>query len=152
MKYITLEGLNNLKEELNERKTQIRDQIADKLAVAKAQGDLSENAAYHSAMEEYQMNESKIRQLVKEISTSVVAPDKSDNDVVDVGDRVKLEDIETHKEIEYQIVGEGEGDPLQNKLSHDSEMGKNIIGKRKGDMIKVNLPKAVKEFRLTEIL
>lgn len=148
---VTKEGLKKLKQELEERKTEVRKKIADKLDEAKAQGDLSENAAYTSALEEYQMNENKIRELKDQISSAKVAPNKSGDNSIDIGDKIKVKEIESGKEIEYHLVGDGEGDPQEGLISVNSVVGKAFVNKKEGDPVKVDLPAGEKEYKILKV-
>ena len=148
---ITKKGLDRLKAELDLRKNKLRREIADKLDEAKSIGDLSENSAYHAALEEYQMNEAKIAELRDLIPDLKVAPDKSGDSCVDIGDKVELEDIATGKEVLYTLVGEGEGDPLSNSVSSDSLVGKALIGGKKGDVINIRLPSGTKKYKILDL-
>lgn len=148
---LTKKGLEKLKKELKERESVIRKKIADKLDEAKAQGDLSENAAYTSALEEYQMNENKIRELKNQISKSKVAPNKSGDNRIDIGDKVKVKETEGGKEIEYSLVGDGEGDPQEGLISINSIVGKAFVNKEAGDIVEVDLPAGKKEYKIVKV-
>jgi transcription elongation factor GreA len=150
-RYVTKVGLDKLKEELEHRKTVLRMKIADKLDEAKAQGDLSENIAYTSALEEYQMNENKIGELKKQLSKVKVAPDNSNDSRVDIGDSVVVKDLSNDKVINYKIVGEGEGDPLNNLISSDSKVGSAFVGKEKGDKVAIELLVGKKEYEIIDV-
>ena len=150
-KIITKQGLKKLQDELAHRVEEERKGIADKLDEAKAQGDLSENSAYTSALEEYHMNEARIKELRKILSELVIAPDRQGNSRIDVGDTVKLKDISDGKMITYKMVGEGEGDPLKGQISSKSKLGVNIIGKKLNDKVKIVLPSGNKEYKIVFI-
>ncbi|MBU0976457.1 MAG: transcription elongation factor GreA [Patescibacteria group bacterium] len=149
---ITQKGLDKLKKDLEHRITLLREEIADKLDEAKSVGDLSENSAYTAALEDYQLNESKIKELKEQISSYVVAPDKSGDSKIDIGDSVKVKDLKSGKELVFAIVGMGEGDPLSGQVSSDSAVGKELVGKMVGDKIKVDLPVGQSEYEIIELL
>ncbi len=149
-KLITKDGLEKLKRELGKRESKVRKEIADKLDEAKKSGDLSENSAYISALEEYQMNEARIKELKKEIAEVKIAPNRSGDHIIDIGDRVKVKNGDGN-EIIYEIVGEKEGDPLENKVSASSLVGKKLVGKKKGDKVEVDLPKGKKKIEIVEV-
>ncbi|MDD3647358.1 MAG: transcription elongation factor GreA [Candidatus Dojkabacteria bacterium] len=149
---ITQKGLDKLKNELNHRKVVLRKEIADKLDEAKAIGDLSENSAYTAALEDYQLNESKIKELTEQISSFVVAPDRTGDSKIDIGDKVRVKDLKSGKEIIFSIVGIGEGDPTSGRISSDSAVGKALTGKTVGDKIKVDLPVGQNEYEILELI
>lgn len=150
-KLITKRGLEKLKAELKKRKNVLRSKIADKLDEAKALGDLSENAAYTGALEEYQLNETKINELEEQILSLEVAPNKSGDLKIDIGDKIILEDRENGKTIEYSIVGEGEGDPSCGQISVNSPVGKALAGKVVGEIVKISLVGGDKEYKILEV-
>ncbi|MBN2016166.1 transcription elongation factor GreA [Candidatus Dojkabacteria bacterium] len=150
-KLITKRGLKKLEDELKMRTDKMRDEIADRLDEAKAIGDLSENSAYHAALEEYQFNEARINELKDLISKIEVAPDESRDTDIDIGDTVKVKDLSTGRIITYDIVGLGEGDPLKGQVSSDSAVGGAIIGKKVGDKVKVSLPRGEQELEIIKI-
>jgi transcription elongation factor GreA len=150
-KLVTKKGLKKLENELERRSKVVRKKIADKLDEAKAIGDLSENAAYTAAIEEYQQNEVRIDDLKKLIKKVVVAPDKSNNSVIDVGDVVLVKDLEKEEEVSYRIVGVGEGDPKAKQVSSDSVVGKAFLGKRVGEEVVIKLPAGEKRYKVLEI-
>lgn len=150
-KLITTAGLRKLKKELKRRTTVIRKEIADELDEAKAIGDLSENIAYTAAIEDYQFNETRIRDLKELLSKLKVAPDRSGDLSVDIGDKVKVRDVKSDKTLTYSIVGEGEGDPAKNQVSASSVVGKALLGQKKGAKVKVKLPLGEKEYEILEV-
>ena len=122
-KMMTVEGLKKLEDELHERKVIIRKEIADKIKEAREQGDLSENAEYDAARDEQRDNEAKIEELENLIKNAVVISDDDiDHNVANLGSAVTLKDLESG--IEF-------------KISNDSTLGKAMIGKKRGDIIKV---------------
>lgn len=149
-KIITKEGYEKLEKELEKREGKLRKEIADRLDEAAQQGDRSENAAYTQALEDYQYNESRIKELKDLLGELEVAPDKSGDDKVDIGDSVVLEE-DDEKQIEYSIVGSGEGDPTSGMISADSAVGAKVIGKKKGDTFTVDLPQGEKKYTIKKI-
>lgn len=150
-KIVTKAGLKKLEDELSRRLTSKRKEIADKLDVAKAVGDLSENSAYISALEEYQLNETKINELKDTIAKLKVAPDKSGDEKIDIGDKIKVRNCKTSKILEYNIVGEGEGDPSLLQVSFSSTVGKALIGKRVGERVNIKLPSGKVEYEIIDV-
>lgn len=150
-KVITKDGLEKLKDELKERTTTIRREIADKLDDAKSMGDLSENSAYHAALEEYQFNEARIKDLKGQLQTLEVAPDKKGDSSVDIGDSVSIQDVEEGTELTYTLVGEGEGNPADSQVSVNSVFGKALVGKKEGEEFSVTLPSGEKKYKVTKV-
>jgi len=133
-KMITLEGLKKLQDELDERKLVLRKEIAEKIKEAREQGDLSENAEYDAARDEQRDNEARIEELENLIKNAVViAEDEIDHTRVNVGSIVKLLDVEFNDEIEFSIVGSAEVNSLEHKISNESPLGRELVGKRVGD-------------------
>ncbi len=153
MKYLTKEGFEKLKKELQERKTEIRQNIAKSIKEAKEQGDLSENAEYAEAKSEQRENESRIIHLENVIRTSEVVNKKSGDSgrkIVDIGSRVeaKMKD----KSVFFHIVGSSESKPNEGLISNESPIGQAFIGKAVGEKVEVNLPTGKKvEYKITKI-
>lgn len=151
-KYITTkEGLEELKRELEERKTKTRDKIADEIARARDQGDLSENAAYTSALETKQFNEARITELEDIIANAVIKTANPNDKKLGLGETVILERVGDSVEFEYQIVGENETDPLQKKISLKSPIGAAVFGKKIGDEVEIELPSGRTKFKIKKI-
>ena len=144
-KMMTVEGLKKLEDELHERKVIIRKEIADKMIKKMIglrifeQGDLSENAEYDAARDEQRDNEAKIEELENLIKNAVVISDDDiDHNVANLGSAVTLKDLESGEEMEFSIVGSAEVNSLEFKISNESPLGKAMIGKKRGDIIKVD--------------
>ena len=141
-KMMTVEGLKKLEDELHERKVIIRKEIADKIKEAREQGDLSENAEYDAARDEQrdnEANEERIAELENLIKNAVVISDDDiDHNVANLGSAVTLKDLESGEEMEFSIVGSAEVNSLEFKISNESPLGKAMIGKKRGDIIKVD--------------
>lgn len=135
--YITKEGMENLKEELKELVDVKRPQIAQEIQSAREMGDISENAAYDEAKREQSFIEGRISELEDVIKKSKVA-DKVIGDEIVVGSKVTLH-IEGDEE-EFHIVGAPEANPVERKISHESPLGKALLGKKAGDKIEVEAP------------
>ena len=132
-KMMTVEGLKKLEDELHERKVIIRKEIADKIKEAREQGDLSENAEYDAARDEAKIEE--LENLIK--NAVVISDDDIDHNVANLGSAVTLKDLESGEEMEFSIVGSAEVNSLEFKISNESPLGKAMIGKKRGDIIKV---------------
>ncbi|KKS37476.1 MAG: transcription elongation factor GreA [Candidatus Sungbacteria bacterium RIFCSPLOWO2_12_FULL_41_11] len=136
--YISPEGLEKLKEELNKFKTEERQAIAARLESAKALGDLSENAEYQEAKEAQSLNEARIVELEEMLKDIIVIKKPVGTDFVQIGSQVVTE-RDGNEEI-YTIVGSEEADPVSGKISNESPMGKSFLGKRRGETVEVKTP------------
>ncbi len=148
---ITQKGLEELKKELEHRKNILREEIAKKLKIASEQGDLSENAAYKSAMEEKEFNENRIEELEKKIANVVVLKGNKKDTKVGLGETVVVKRMSDGVKREYILVGESEADPSQYKISVESPIGKALFGKYKGDRVKASMPNGEEEFEIIDI-
>lgn len=138
-KIFTAQGLKKLTDELEDRKTRLRQEIAQSIKEAKEQGDLSENAEYSEAKRQQNENESRVGELEAILKNSVVAQThKGGSSTVEIGSRVKVK-IQG-KEMEFEIVGSNEVDPSAGKISHESPLGGEFMGKKKGDKVEVIAP------------
>ena len=149
---LTYEGIKKLEAELEELKTTRRNDVAEKLKEARAQGDLSENAEYDEAKNDQAFTEGRIIQLENMLKNAVVV-DESEipKDKVSVGSIVKVMDYEFDEEVEYTIVGSAEADPMNFKISNESPVGSALIGKKVGDVVEVAVPSGVSKFEVLEI-
>ena len=137
-KLLTYAGLKALEEELENLKVVKRKEVAAKIKEAREQGDLSENAEYDAAREEQRDIVSRIEEI-KEILKNVEVVDEDDIDIakVNLGCTVKLLDKEYDEEVEYTLVGSTETDSLNNKISNESPLGRELMGKTTGDIVVV---------------
>ena len=127
---ITQEGLQKLKEELNELKSVRRIKVSKRIQEAIALGDLSENSEYDDAKNEQALVEGHIAELEAKIRTAKIIEETSDNTAkVRLGSRVILEDVETGDRFDYTVVGTAEADPFNNRISNESPVGSAILGK-----------------------
>jgi len=127
-----------MQDELEERKTKMRQMIADSIKEAKEQGDLSENAEYSEAKHQQNENETRIAELEGILKDSVVATKRKSFLSVDIGSRLVVK--MNGKELNFEIVGSNEVDPAQGKISNESPLGEEFIGKVKGDKVKITTP------------
>jgi transcription elongation factor GreA len=148
---MTQEGLDKLSadvKELEERRPKVLLQIKE----AREKGDLSENAEYHAAREDLSMLESRIRELKDKISRAVVVDkNKIGGDNIVFGATVKLLSLADNEEEEYTLVGEGENDPLNNRILTTSPMGQALLTKKVGDKVEVPTPKGALKFKVLSI-
>lgn len=149
---LTREGLEKLQAELDDLKYVKRKELAARIKLAISYGDLKENSEYHSAKEDQAFMETRITQLEKMLNKAkVVDADEIDLSKVQIGSTVVLNDIEFAEKLSYQIVGPAEADVADNKISYESPLGKELIGKRVGDVVRVDAPAGVVEYELLEI-
>ncbi len=141
---LTLEGKAKLEKELAELKTTKREEIAEKIKVARSYGDLSENSEYDEAKNEQAIVESRIATLEATLKNAIIVEDegaqKIDEDRIRLGNKVVVLDVEMEEELEYEIVSSIEADPMNGKISDDSPLGKAILGHKAGDEIEVEAP------------
>jgi transcription elongation factor GreA len=150
--YLTRERLVELEHELHELKLKGRNEIAAKIAEARAHGDLSENAEYDAAKEAQQHLELKISKLEMTLSRAQILEGKDlPNDKVYILSNVKLKDLKTKKILQYKLVSPEEADFEQNKISVTSPIGKGLMGKKVGDIITIPVPVGVLSYELLEI-
>lgn len=150
--YLTREGYDNLKAELQQLKTQERSRIANAIAEAREKGDLSENAEYDAAKEAQSMLELKIAQLEQLLMNArILEVTDVDTDRVYILSYVKLKNMKTDKEITYQIVSAKESDVKSNRISVDSPIGKGLLGKRVGEIVEIQAPSGILKFQILGI-
>jgi transcription elongation factor GreA len=148
-KYITKEGLEKLKKELERLKKEERIKIANELKEAISFGDLSENAAYDEAKENQAFIEGKISELEKLISSAKIIKKQDNKGWVQVGSVVTLHD--GVKEETYDIVGEEEANPLEKRLSFKSPLGHALMNKPQGAQVEINTPKGTTKYKIVKI-
>ena len=149
---LTYAGLKNLEEELHDLKVVKRKEVAQKIKEAREQGDLSENAEYDAAKDEQRDIEARIEEIEKILKNAeVVVEDEVDLDKISVGCKVKLYDYEYEEELEFKIVGSTEANSLQGKISNESPVGKALIGAKVDDVVKVEMPAGMVEYKVLEI-
>ena len=150
---ITVEGLKKLSEELVFLKEKKRPEIVNAISEARSHGDLKENAEYHAAKEQQGLIEGRILTINDLIArANVIDVTKIDNDgKVIFGSTVKVQDLESNKEISYKLVGQDEADISKNLIFYKSPIGKALISKNKGDMINVNTPSGERNFEIKDV-
>ncbi len=150
---ITVNGLQNLKEELEDLKNIQRPKVVEAIAEARSHGDLKENAEYHAAKEQQALIESRviaINDLIARANVIDVTKIENDGKVI-FGSTVKLQDLETSKEIKYKLVGQDEADIKKNLIFFKSPIGRALIGKDKGEIVSVNTPSGEKSFEILNV-
>ena len=150
---ITVKGLENLKSELEDLKNIQRPKIVAAIAEARSHGDLKENAEYHAAKEQQGLIEGRVLAINDLIArANVIDVTKIENDgKVIFGSTIKVQDLETNKEISYRLVGQDEADVKKNFIFYKSPIGKALIGKNKGDMVAVNTPSGERNFEIKNV-
>ena len=150
---ITVNGLQNLKTELQDLKNIQRPKIVEAIAEARSHGDLKENAEYHAAKEQQALIESRviaINDLIARANVIDVTKIENDGKVI-FGSTVKLQDLETDKQIAYKLVGQDEANIKKNLIFFKSPIGKALIGKNKGEMVAVKTPSGEKNFKILNV-
>jgi len=149
---LTYSGLTSLEKELQELKVVKRKEVAEKIKEAREQGDLSENAEYDAAKDEQRDIEARIEEIEKILKNAeVVDEDEIDLKKINVGCKVTVLDLEFDEEIDFRIVGSTETDSLQNKISNESPVGIALIGRKKGDKVRVETGYGVIEYKVLNI-
>ncbi len=150
---ITPEGLEKLKEEIEDLSTEKRREVALRIKEAREFGDIAENAEYDDAKNEQALLEGRIARLEERLRRATVI-DKKDvgTDEVTVGSVVHVKDQKSGDSQKFQIVGSTEADPLEHKLSNESPIGKALIGRRRNDVVSVEVPRGPKKkLKITKI-
>ena len=150
---LTPEGLDKLKDEIEHLSTVKRREVAERIKEAREFGDISENSEYDDAKNEQAMLEARIASLEEKLrSASVINAAELDSNVVRVGSLVSVKDEGSGKSLKYTIVGSTEANPSENRLSNESPVGKGLLGRKKGDTVKVQLPNGkIRELKITKI-
>ena len=150
---LTPEGLDKLKDEIEHLSTVKRREVAERIKEAREFGDISENSEYDDAKNEQAMLEARIASLEEKLrSASVINAAELDSNVVRVGSLVSVKDEGSGKSLKYTIVGSTEANPSENRLSNESPVGKGLLGRKKGDTVKVQLPNGkTRELKITKI-
>ena len=149
---LTQEGYNNLEKELNYLKTEKRTEIAERIKVARGFGDLSENSEYDEAKNAQAENEVKIAELENKVRYAKIIDEKDiDTETVQVGNIVKVLDMEFDEKIEYTIVGSTEVNLAENKISNESPLGAALLGAKRNNVVEVNAPAGVMKYKILSI-
>lgn len=150
---ITAEGREKLREEIEYLSTVKRREIADRIKEAREFGDIAENAEYDDAKNEQALLEKRIAELEERLRRSTVVDESElDTDVVSVGTIVHVKDQSTGESKKFHIVGSTEADPLENKLSNESPVGRALVGAKRNDIVNVEVPRGpAKQLKVTKI-
>lgn len=147
--YVSKEGLEKFKQELDELINVKRGEIIERIERAKELGDLSENAEYSAAKDEQAFTEGRIIELQEMVSKAEIINSGGRIDNVHVGSKVKVKTDGT--ESEYEIVGVAEADPLTGKISNESPLGRAFLGRKVGDKVQIQVPKGMVVYTILEI-
>jgi transcription elongation factor GreA len=150
---ITPEGLEQLKVELEQLQTVRRREVAERIKEAREFGDISENSEYDDAKNEQAMLESRIAQMEERLRRAIVVDkDQLDTGVVSVGVKVHVKDQKTGDSRKFQLVGSAEANPAEEKLSHESPIGKALMGRKRGEVVTVEVPRGdSRKLKITKI-
>lgn len=149
---LTFEGLKKLEEEVEYLKTVKRKEIAERIKVAIGFGDLSENSEYDEAKNEQAQVEMKIMELENKLrNVKIIDEDDIETKTVQVGNVVQVLDVEFDDKIEYKIVGSTEADVTENKISNESPIGSALLGRKKNDIVDVETPGGMIQFKILKI-
>lgn len=148
--YITPEGASKLRAELDELRGRRREELADRLRFAIQQGDLTENANYIAAKEEQAFLEGKILELETILRDAIIVETPGSSEQVGIGNTVVIS-IEDQEPETFHIVGIKEAEPGKHKISHESPIGKALIGKRVGELSEAETPKGTIKLKVLEI-
>lgn len=150
--FLTAEGLKKIEEEYDELRTVRRKEVADRIKQALAFGDISENSEYDEAKNEQARLEERIAKLERTLRNARIIDDEDISaEIVSIGSRVTVKDIEYNEEIQYTIVGSAEADPYEEKISNESPVGRALIGRKAGDIVDVQVPDGVIKYEIVSI-
>ena len=150
---LTQEGLKKMEEELEYLKSVRRREIAARIKQAIDFGDISENSEYDEAKNEQAFVEGRIA-LLEEKLRNVKLIDEVDisTDVVSIGSKIRLKDLDTNEEFEYMIVGSAEANPIDYKISNESPVGNALLEKKKGSVVEISVPAGTIRYEIMDIM
>jgi transcription elongation factor GreA len=149
---MTVEGYKTLSAELQRLKSEVRPSIIAQISEARAHGDLSENAEYHAAKEAQGMNEARVGDLEDKLSRAdVIDTSKLSGATIKFGATITLEDEDTGDTVKYKIVGDGESNVKEGKISLGSPIARAMIGKTKGETVEVTTPRGSKSYEVKKV-
>jgi transcription elongation factor GreA len=149
---LTQEGYDNIVAEYDELVTVKRKEVAERIKEAISYGDISENSEYDSAKNEQAELEDRIMKLEHMLrNAKIINHNEISNEHVNVGLKVKIKDLSSEEVIDFTIVGSTEADPFEGKISNESEVGKQLLGKKIGDIAEVTVPDGVVRYEILDI-
>lgn len=150
--FLTPEGLIKLEEELDISKTVRRKEIASRIKTALDFGDLTENSEYDQAKNEQAQLEKRIAKLETMLRNAIlIDEDEITTDIVSIGSKVVVMDLEYDEEMEYVIVGSAEADPFKGRISNESPLGSSLLGKKRNDQVEVKVPDGCIKYKILKI-
>ncbi|MDX9871842.1 MAG: transcription elongation factor GreA [Clostridia bacterium] len=150
--FLTQEGCIKLENELENLKTVKRREVAERIKQAIEFGDISENSEYEDAKNEQAFIEGRILTLEKMLRNArIIEQEQNTSNVVQIGTKISLKDMEYGDSFEYIIVGSAEADPTNNRISFESPVGKAIIGKKTGDVVEVSVPAGMIRYKIVSV-
>lgn len=148
--FLTKKGLEEVKEELNELKQNVRPEVISQIKEARAQGDLSENAEYHAARDRQGQVEARIKELEYIVDNATII-EEGKKDKVAIGSTVEIKYIDDDEDETYTIVGSTEADPFENKISNESPIAVGIMGKKAGETVTIESPNGSYDIKIISI-
>lgn len=149
---LTPSGYEKLEQELQHLKAVKRHEVAERIKIAISYGDISENSEYDDAKNEQAFIEGRVLTLEKMLrNAKVINEDEVKTDVVSIGAKIKLKDIEYDEIVEYSIVGSAESDPTKNLISNESPVGSALLGKQIGAVVEVSVPVGTINYEILDI-
>lgn len=149
--HLTPEGAENLRHELDELVNVRRPELAVRLREAVADGDLKENANYHDAKEQQSMVEGRIQYLQDILRRATIVVNDGPSDIIRIGSTVVIQETGSDDEETYTLVGAAEANPREGKLSERSPIGAALMGRKRGEKIKVNAPGGEISFKIKKV-
>ncbi|MCK9444229.1 MAG: transcription elongation factor GreA [Tissierellaceae bacterium] len=150
--FLTEDGLRRLEDELDDLKTVKRKEIAEKIKQALSFGDISENSEYDQAKNEQAQLEDRIAKLEMMLrNAKIIDEDDISTDMVGIGSKVLVKDLEFDEEMEYTIVGSAEADPYNGRISNESPVGSALLGRKSGDVVDVMVPDGIIKYEILTI-
>ena len=150
--FLTQKGYDELQERLDYLTGQGRQEMSEKIKLAREYGDRSENAEYDAAKNEQAFMEQEIKEIAEKLRNAEIIDESNlDSKTVSIGSIVKLQDMELDEKVEIKIVGSSEADIMNNKISNESPIGQSLIGKKKGAVVDVNTPSGVLKYKIISI-
>ena len=150
--FLTQKGYDELQERLDYLTGQGRQEMSEKIKLAREYGDLSENAEYDAAKNEQAFMEQEIKEIAEKLRNAEIIDESNlDSKTVSIGSIVKLQDMELDEKGEIKIGGSSEADIMNNKISNESPIGQSLIGKKKGAVVDVNTPSGVLKYKIISI-
>ena len=149
---MTAEGYKALKDELEDLKTIKRGEVSEKIRVARGFGDLSENSEYDEAKNEQAIVEARIQTLEEQLKNAkILDKGQLSTQIVSVGTKVRILDMEFDEEMEYRIVGSVESNQSMDTITDESPVGSGLLGHKVGAVVDIKVPAGVLQFKILEI-